>query len=262
MNFVKPCEVVLGVKTAGQIKHDTHQYVPILQTLEAVLRHDDVLAQIIQGHKSQNGSISSFTDANLFKDNKLFRRYPNALQLYLYYDDFTVANSLRNRRDSKLGGFYFLLGNLHPKYRAKQHIVQLACLCKTVDLHHYGLESLLARLNADIKTLEREGIQFTHNDQQFHFYESIALVLGDNLAQHFIGGFPQNFSTSLRLGRFCSGERDLFKTSITETDFIWRTREAYDEQAATVDIQPQLASVYGIKKQSPLNVLIQRISGV
>lgn len=109
MNFVKPCEVVLGVKTAGQIKHDTYQYVPILQTLEAVLRHDDILAQIIQGHKSHNGNNSPFTDANLFKDNKFFRRHSNALQLYLYYDDFTVANPLRNRSDSKLGGFFFYM---------------------------------------------------------------------------------------------------------------------------------------------------------
>ncbi|XP_072018537.1 uncharacterized protein [Amphiura filiformis] len=243
-HFVAPEKVVLGMKNESQRTEDTYQYVPILQSLKALLQHDDILAQVFQGHQCGTGRISSFTDAQLYNDHEFFKRYPKALQIYLYFDEFKVANPLRNRGEYKLGGFYFLLGNLEPKYRSKQHIVQLACLCKVTDLKHYGLEVILARLISDLKTLETDGIEFYHDGRKFHFHGTLALVVGDNLAQHFMGGFPENFSTSLRLCRFCTGTNELVKTSLREDDFTWRNQEGYNEQANTVEVHPHLSSVY------------------
>ena len=44
-NFVQPCTIELGTKD-GHVKVDEYQYVPILKSLEALLKHDDVLAQV------------------------------------------------------------------------------------------------------------------------------------------------------------------------------------------------------------------------
>lgn len=251
-NFVKPCKVDLGERNG---KVDSYQYVPILQTLKALLKHDDILGQVLQGHKSDNGIIASYTDAQLFEESEFFQLHPDGLQIILYYDDFQITNPLRRRNQYKLGAFYFLLGNVHPKYRCKKKMVQLAALCKTDDLKYHGLAKVLSRLIADLKSLEVDGIQFSHDGSNFHIYGTLVLVVGDNLAQHYIGGFPENFSNSLRLCRFCNGPRDMVKTSINEADFTWRTKESYNEQANTVEIQPTLASVYGIKNRSPLNQL-------
>ena len=70
-----------------------------------------------------------------------------------------------------------------------------------------------------------------------------------------MGGFPENFSTSLRLCRFCTGTNNLVKTSCRESDFTWRTEDGYNEQARTIEIHPHLSSVYGVKHRSPLNQL-------
>lgn len=49
----------------------------------------------------------------------------------LYYDDFVMSNPITNKiRKYKIGAFYFLLGNLEPKYRAQLPLMPLVLLCK------------------------------------------------------------------------------------------------------------------------------------
>ena len=52
-----------------------------------------------------------------------------------------------------LGAFYFLLGNVHPKYRSTYKMIQLAALCKVQYINKYSLDLVLKPIVEDIKKL-------------------------------------------------------------------------------------------------------------
>ena len=54
-----------------------------------------------------------------------------------------------------IGVFYFLLGNLHPKYRSKLRTIQLVALCKNRYIKKYSLNAILAPIIQDLKKLVR-----------------------------------------------------------------------------------------------------------
>ena len=52
------------------------------------------------------------------------------------------------------GGFYWVLGNLHPKYRLSLKILNLAILCPVKWIKKYGMQQVLKPLMADVALLE------------------------------------------------------------------------------------------------------------
>ena len=82
--YVEPREIKLDP--------EIYQYVPIHNTLEVVLKHEDMLGEVLNDHSSSDGRISNFCHGTNYKENKLFSVDKNALQIVLYHDDFNVAN--------------------------------------------------------------------------------------------------------------------------------------------------------------------------
>lgn len=65
------------------------------------------------------------------------------ITLCLYIDDFEVANPLgTSKRKHKLCAIYWVLGNLHPKYRSSLHSIQLALLSKVSYIKEYGYSEI------------------------------------------------------------------------------------------------------------------------
>ena len=57
-----------------------------------------------------------------------------------------------------IGLFYFTLGNIHPKYRALLHTIQLLCVVETHVLEKYSINQVLEPFMQDIKQLETVSI--------------------------------------------------------------------------------------------------------
>ena len=53
-----------------------------------------------------------------------------------------------------LGLFYFMLGNIVPKYRSGLHTIQLLSVVETRILHKYSIHEILESFMSDIKQLE------------------------------------------------------------------------------------------------------------
>ena len=53
-----------------------------------------------------------------------------------------------------LGGFYWVLGNIHPKYRSALKALQLVILCPVQHIKKYGIDKVLQPLMADLAILE------------------------------------------------------------------------------------------------------------
>ena len=62
--------------------------------------------------------MSEYRDGSIFKSNDLYKKNNNAIQIQLYYDEFVATNQINNCALSyKICAIYYLLGNLHPKYK-------------------------------------------------------------------------------------------------------------------------------------------------
>ena len=254
MEYVEPLEMVVG--EVNGVEH-TIQYVPILETLKALLKHEDILAQVLQDHTSQDGILRDFCDGYVFKHNPLFQQHRNALQIELYYDDFTITNPIgTHSRKYKLSAVYFRLGNLHPKYRSQLDNIQLLALAQyhSVVAQH-GLAALLKPVIDDIQILEREGIEIECQGQVHHFFGTVSFVAADNLGAHALGRFYENFSRSLKICRFCRASRVEFQGVHTDRNFQQRTKQAHDAQVRAVEQDDTLISAYGVKGSSYLNEL-------
>ncbi|XP_071839080.1 uncharacterized protein [Apostichopus japonicus] len=255
-NVVEPCEYVLG-RDDDNGKEHTMQYIPILQTLKALLKSDDILGEVYGGHASHiEHKLSDFCDGSKFKSNALFSEEPSSLQVQLYYDDFTVANPLGTHVQMlKFSAVYFVLGNLHPMHRSKLRNIQLVSLCPSLYVKTYGLQNVFFPLLEDLKVLEKDGIQFSKDGMEHTFRGTVSFLSADNLAAHEIGGFQVHFNHG-RVCRMCNVTTANLKNHFCLSDkLILRSKEVYDQQTQAVHVNPALMSTYGVKGTSCLNQL-------
>ena len=237
-------------------KPETIQYIPILKVLKAFLNHEDFLSEVLNNRKSTDGIMRDICDGDVFHGSSLFRNDHTALQIMLYYDDFTVTNPIGTRcKKNKIGAVYYSLGNLSPKYRSKLDNIQLAALCRAQYVKKYGLEKFFEPIVSDIKSLESNGINVQFEGRSYNFKGTVCFVVADNLAAHAVGGYFENFSTVLRLCRTCTGTKHDIQGIFDDTKFVKRTDEIYDKHLSAILKDSSLASVYGIKRASCLNDL-------
>ncbi len=112
--FIQPQEFIIRDDQYGTPSYC--QYVPILETLKDLLQYEVVYKEVVNGHKCKNTILRDLYDGSVIENNPLFSADPTALQLMLYYDEFTLVNPLGSKvRKYKVGAFYMTLGNLPPK---------------------------------------------------------------------------------------------------------------------------------------------------
>lgn len=105
--FVQPKEIRLR---GGE----SYQYISITKSVKALLQNQELKSLYFQTNANfVPGSIRSFRDGELYKQNKLFSEegMTNALQLIVYNDDFDTNNPLGdNRKEDKVHAVYFKIG--------------------------------------------------------------------------------------------------------------------------------------------------------
>ncbi|XP_071793325.1 uncharacterized protein [Asterias amurensis] len=250
-DLVEPIEYVLGLDENG--KEETFQYVPVLDTIRALLTKEDVFAEVFNNHFSENEVLKDYCDGLHFKQNALFSAQNMSLQVQLYFDEFNVANPLGNKvQKMKFGGFYFVLGNISPKYRSKLHVIQLATLCLASHLKKYDMNAILAPLLRDIHKLETEGVCIQKDDISHTFYGTISFISADNRGAHFIGGFQTHFNSG-RICRGCNVTSQTLKDHFNPCRLQLRTKQGYEQQVRIVHENPDLWNLYGLKHDSVFN---------
>ena len=63
------------------------QYIPLLNTLQALLSYDDVFKEVMNGHLSKNQNIKDFCNGQSSETNPLFSNNHIDLSTQLYMDD-------------------------------------------------------------------------------------------------------------------------------------------------------------------------------
>lgn len=252
LNYVPPVQHILNEDNG--VSH-TMQYVSILETLKSLLKHEDILSEVLTQRLSTDGRVRDYCDGTLYQNNALFQNNHIALQVILYFDEFTLTNPYRDRgKNYKISAVYLQLGNLHPKYRSSLENIHLVLLCKHLYVKKYGFDAVLRPCIRDLQVLESEGIDIQLDDNHYHFFGTVSYVVADNLGAHGIGGLYENFSTVLRLCRFCNATKPTL-TLFREEEFQLRSVESWSRQVTAIQADPTLAPVYGIKAKSPLDNL-------
>ena len=122
-----------------------------------------------------------------------------------------------------IGAFYYMLGNIHPKFRSRLKMIQLVSLCYTKYIKKYSMNTVLEVIVNDLKKLvipilasyrytlhmtvsviQEQGHQFLINGVGHVFHGTIAVVSADNLGSNALGGFKESASAH-RHCRQCLG---------------------------------------------------------
>ena len=263
---VEPVEKVLGVRFENRrnrstgtydqvVVTDKFAYVPILETLQSILRNPHLSDMFMSSHNPKDGVYFDINDGLHMKRHPLFSQKKNALQIQLFFDEFETANPLGSKKGiHKLGGIYFTLRNFPPKLNSCLINIHLCALFHAQDIKTYGFDTILEPIINDLKVLETDGIKVPLFKDAVH--GSIVQVTGDNLGIHGLFGFVESFSAR-NCCRFCILEKSEFQTVFCEDDqsVILRTKDMLAEHCHTVQTNPQLPHAYGVKRSCLLNTL-------
>jgi hypothetical protein len=170
--------------------------------------------------------------------------------LHFYSDELQLNNPLGSKKDQKICAFYFLVGNIETRYWSSLSNIHLALLCKYSDMKKVGYQKIMPPLLDDVKILEQEGIILHIDGRPFQVFGSIVTFTGDNLTTHATGGFNSSF-TSGRIRRQCMVTKMQTRNVHTEDDCMLRTKEVHNYHVRSVEMDPSLLSVYGVKYASP-----------
>ena len=85
-------KINMGFYPVSHKEDSTVQYVPKELTSRAILRYEDVLANILQQNENNNGVYKSFRYVAAYKNNLFPNSTPNGLKLCIYHDDFSIVN--------------------------------------------------------------------------------------------------------------------------------------------------------------------------
>lgn len=249
-SFVAQETINLGLNKYN--KKCNFQYVPLTFSLMELLKHEDVLMQIMNPRESEEGIISDFRDGQFYKFNNHFNKGRIILDMLFFHDDFQVTNPVgSHRKNHKIAGFYYILGNLYKEYRSSLKVIQLCTICRNDHLRYFGLHKILNPLITELKQLNESGIYIPGVgvfDCAFRFCSA------DNLGSHHIGGFLESFSPNvLRKCRTCLIQSPHIEKCTKAREFTLRTVDSYNRHALAIKNDPTLTKIYGVKFMSPLN---------
>jgi hypothetical protein len=91
--------------------------------------------------------------------------------------------------------------------------------------------------------------------KEYHFYGTVSFVAADNLGAHAIGRYFENFSTALRICRFCTATRQEIQHVSTDVNFTPREKATFDANARDAEADETLRPVYGLKGTPSLHQL-------
>ena len=148
-----------GAKRQKVASARTFLYVPLLQTLQELLKNDELRAEVETIHQRHDSFLNDFCDGFFVKEHPLFSLDSNALQIIAYFDELEVTNPIGSYVNThKLGCLFFILGNIRPVYRSTVKAIFLVAIALTSDIDKYGIDMFLKPFVDDLKELYLNGL--------------------------------------------------------------------------------------------------------
>jgi hypothetical protein len=246
-HYIHPIQFKLPRNAAG--KECPFQYVPIIQTVTAILSDPDF--DSLQQAPTPDGHLYDFKDGSAWKNNQYFIDNPDALTGQLYSDAVELDNPLgASKGTHKALNVYFSLVDIPKALRSKTENIFLVLTALEKDLKENKEENytrFFKPLVEDLKKLE-SGVQIGGKTIKM----GLICYSADNLEASAIGGFSQCFSSN-DVCRICHQQYKELQ-DITGIPKVARwSREEFDR--AVADIQPGERGDYGLNSGCVFNVL-------
>lgn len=164
----------------------------MIDTLKLILSHDEVREYVSNNtNQSDDGFIRNYEDGSHFKSHPFFKKYPHALRIQLYYDDFLGNNALGTKTaDQKVGAFYFSILNLPPHLNYYLGNVHVLALCHRKYITDYSINQILNSIIDEIVLLESDlGVPLDLKSGTYTIRGTIVTFTGDSLALNEALGF-------------------------------------------------------------------------
>lgn len=223
-------------------------YVPILETLKLVLRHEKVRSYLSKPASSETNSYRTPSDGSAVKNCEFYKSHPNALKIILYFDEYETVNPLGSKTGKhKLGALYMTLANLPYHVNSKLKSIFLVAKFKCTDLKNgkISFDNILKPVLEDVQKLE-EGVHLNH---ELH-HGSILTISADNLGGNSIFGFVECFSAS-HYCRYCTADIGKCRKMIKENESLIRNVKEYEESYQQFKIESaknkKIVHKFGVK---------------
>ena len=185
LGMIRPIELVLrSHDDDGDESTNQHsmQYVPIMETVKFILGNEDIVSHILQRERKHNHDpdvLCDYTDGEIFKNHSFYSTESNCikLQLQFYIDEFEVVNPLGSKRGKhKLSAVYFVIGNIHQKYRSKLEHIYLCLLVRHAYVESptnndrgktYSYEEILDPLLRDLDVFQTVGLDVMYQGKKY-----------------------------------------------------------------------------------------------
>jgi hypothetical protein len=242
--LIRPVEYLI------ESSQHTFMYVPILSTLQQLLKKTDVLEKVKETPSKLPGQYLSHCDGSYCQENALLSDEGQKFSLILYVDDFEIANPLgTSRKIHKVCAVYWTLANLPAKYRSALHSIQLALLCNSNDVREFGFSKVFAPLLKDLRTLEEVGVYIEAFGDCVK--GTVFSVAADNLAAHALAGFNESFRSTY-FCRFCHTTQTEMQVSDAVTGANLRTKDLHDSLVQEIQ-KGDAEQCYGVKRSCVLS---------
>ncbi|XP_063918286.1 uncharacterized protein LOC135133729 [Zophobas morio] len=271
-HIVEPIEIPIGIRydqiwnkekfVYEQILMSCHfMYVPILKTLQFLLKNDSFRKLLFQKPKESHPNIlSEFSHGSIFRKSAFFKENPHAFQLQLYFDEFDTVNPLGSKTGGhKIGAIYMMIKNLPAQLNSVLENIHLVALFYANDIKKFGMNSVLDIIVKDIKILEEQGV---YDDVAKTFLKGTVVSLShDNLGANQIFGMVESFS-STNYCRICIANKTDAQSRAIQDESLLRSDFMYEQHCRSLKQETDLSkrsnnTVCGIKFRSSLNNLTQ-----
>lgn len=179
--YVKPEERAIGTHWATRRDSDMKQiyplhvqsifqYVPITKTLQSLFSREDFKKLYFEynnastgiKHTCTEGNFKDFCCGDIYKNNDLFRNYPESIQIQLFTDGFEMCNALKSKANlHSQVSFYFAIRNLPHEFAYNLNNIHLVALCNANDLKSEQVDynNIWKTIVEDLSNLENTGIE-------------------------------------------------------------------------------------------------------
>lgn len=220
-------------------KHNGYR-VSMSSVLKMFLQLPNVLDTIVNYMKHETSKknkrvYSSIFSGSRWKDISSIKELEGklVLPLMLYHDDFEVCDPLSPTAGKhKIGGTYFSIGGLPPKFSSSLDSIFLAQFILTRDHKKFKNPNCFRKLIAELKQLFTEGVSVTVVQKTTQVFFVLFTILGDNLGMNNLLGLNESFISDYYC-RFCRATKyNAYRLCIEKPELL-RNLSNYDSDVQT-----------------------------
>lgn len=223
-----------GISKIPRMQQSSLQYVSITKTLGSLFNSEEFRTMYFNHNNNRNhicsdGHYKNFCCSSSYKGNKLFRDFPNSLQIQIASDDVEICSPLGSKSNRhKICMVYFLIRNIPAEYSSKLNNIYLVCVCNADDLKtkYTDFNNIWRLIVSDIRLLETNGINI---DENTNIKGTITHLAFDNLGANTALGFSGGSNSSYYC-QICECHRDLCQQLTKDCTDKYRTRDSYTKQ--------------------------------